>query len=146
MIVVDTTVLVYAVGAEHPLRQPCRELVTAVRDGRLRATTTVEVIQEFAQVRARRRTRSDAADLAGDLAALLDPLLVVDAEDLDEGLALFARDDALGAFAAMLAATARRRGTVALVSADQAFAGVDGLPYVDPSSPDLLARLGESSD
>ena len=140
MIVVDTTVLVYAVGAEHALRQPCRQLVTAVGDGRLRATTTVEVIQEFAHVRARRRSRQDAADLAGDLAALLAPLLIVADEDLSEGLSLFVGNDSLGAFDAVLAATARRRGA-ALVSADRAYAEVDGLPYLDPSTPDLLARL-----
>ena len=44
MIVLDTTVLVYATGAEHPLRAPCRRVVTAVGDGRLAATTTAEAI------------------------------------------------------------------------------------------------------
>lgn len=35
VIVLDTTVLVYAVGAEHPLRDPCRRLVEAIADGQL---------------------------------------------------------------------------------------------------------------
>jgi hypothetical protein len=80
-----------------------------VRDGRLRATTTVEVIQELAQVRARRRPRNDAADLAEDFAALFAPLLIVAEDDLDDGLSLFGDSDALGAFDAVLAAAARRR-------------------------------------
>ena len=29
MIVLDTTILVYAVGDEHPLRSPCREVIAA---------------------------------------------------------------------------------------------------------------------
>jgi predicted nucleic acid-binding protein len=29
MIVLDTTVLAYAVGGEHPLRNPCRRLLAA---------------------------------------------------------------------------------------------------------------------
>ena len=33
MIVLDTTVLVYATGAEHPLRSPCRALIEAVTAG-----------------------------------------------------------------------------------------------------------------
>lgn len=45
MIVLDTTVLVYAKGAEHPLRDPCRDLVAAIADERIAATTTAEVIQ-----------------------------------------------------------------------------------------------------
>jgi predicted nucleic acid-binding protein len=54
MIVLDTTVLVYAVGADHSLRRPCRDLVEAIAERRIEATTTVEVIQEFVHVRGRR--------------------------------------------------------------------------------------------
>jgi len=61
MIVVDTTVLVYAVGTDHPLREPCQRLIRAIADGTILATTTIEVVQEFTHVRARRRDRKDAA-------------------------------------------------------------------------------------
>ena len=44
MIVLDTTVLVYSVGSDHPLRAPCRSLIEAIGDGEIAATTTVEVI------------------------------------------------------------------------------------------------------
>jgi len=63
MIVLDTTVFVYAKGADHPLRDPCRELIAAIADERIEATTTAEVIGEFVHVRARRRGRGDAAAL-----------------------------------------------------------------------------------
>ncbi len=43
MTVLDTTVLVYTIGAGHPLREPCRELIGAIAAGRVQATTTVEV-------------------------------------------------------------------------------------------------------
>lgn len=142
MIVLDTTVLVYAVGVEHPLREPCRTVVGAVRDGALAATTTVEVIQELAHVRARRRGRPEGARLAQDYAVLLAPLLVVDDADLRAGLDLFEHHDNLGAFDAVLAAAALRNEAVGLVSTDRAFARVDGLAHVDPASADLLARLG----
>src|SRR5688500_7640344 len=56
MIVLDTTVLCYTVGESHPLREPCRQLLLAQADGRVDAATTIEVIQEFVHVRARRRT------------------------------------------------------------------------------------------
>jgi predicted nucleic acid-binding protein len=70
VIVLDTTVLVYAVGAEHPLRAPSRGLVELVRDGSVLATTTLEVIQEFAHARARRRPRADAAARAREFAGI----------------------------------------------------------------------------
>lgn len=80
MIVLDTTVLVYAVGGDHPLAGPCRRLVDAIGEGRLEATTTAEVIQGFVHVRARRRTRHDAAELGRSYAELLSPLLAVSAD------------------------------------------------------------------
>jgi predicted nucleic acid-binding protein len=33
LIVLDTTVLVYAKGQDHPLREPCRALVEAIAAG-----------------------------------------------------------------------------------------------------------------
>ncbi len=34
MIVLDTAILAYAVGGEHPLREPCRGVLTAHGEGR----------------------------------------------------------------------------------------------------------------
>lgn len=132
MILLDTTVLVYAAGVEHPLREPCRDLVAAIGDGAVRATTTVEAIQEFVHVRARRRERREAAETGSDYAELLAPLLVPSDEDLRTGLALFARAPKLGAFDAVLAATGIDAGVTAIVSADTAFAAVPGLRHVVP--------------
>ncbi len=132
MIVLDTTVLVYAVGTEHPLRDPCRQLVEAITDGTLEATTTVEVIQEFAHVRARRRGRTDATRLSNDYAELLSPLVTVTPEDLRAGLAIFEGDERLGAFDAILAASAAARDATALVSADSAFAARPDVAHVVP--------------
>ncbi|MEZ5121338.1 MAG: type II toxin-antitoxin system VapC family toxin [Solirubrobacterales bacterium] len=144
MIVVDTTVLVYAKGVDHPLRGPCRELLLAAADGRVEATTTIEVIQEFAHVRAQRRPRSDAAALARDYAELLAPLLPVTAEHLDAGLAVFERVAGLGAFDAVLAAAASAAGATALVSADAAFAALDSVAHVVPDSAGIAALLDVS--
>jgi predicted nucleic acid-binding protein len=141
MIVLDTTVLVYAKGADHPLREPCRALLEAVGRGALAATTTAEVIQEFAHVRARRRDRSDAAELAAAYLDLLSPLLPVGEEQVLEGLRLFERHPELGCFDAVLAAAAMAAGAEALVSADGAFASVPGLVHVHPGTPALAALL-----
>jgi predicted nucleic acid-binding protein len=133
MIVLDTTVLVYAKGSAHPLRDPCRDLVSAIADGQLAATTTVEVIQEFTHVRAKRRGRTDATGLANDYAELLTPLLTATAADLRAGLELFRRIDRLGAFDAVLAA-ATLGSPATLVSADTAFAGIPELTHVVPDA------------
>ncbi|MGB7686277.1 MAG: type II toxin-antitoxin system VapC family toxin [Solirubrobacterales bacterium] len=141
MIVFDTTVLVYAMGSEHPLREPCRELVGAIADGEIQATTSVEVIQEFVHVRARRRGRQDAAASGRDYAELLSPLLTVTRDHLQQGLALFERTDRLGAFDAVLAATAAAAGASALVSADTAFADAGDVAHIVPDAAGVAALL-----
>lgn len=137
MIVLDTTILVYALGADHPLRQPCRRLIEAVADDRLEASTTPEVVQEFVHIRARRHGREDASRQGRDYAALLAPLMPVDDAALLLGLRLFEEHPQLGAFDAVLAATAIAHGCDALVSADRAFSRVRGLGHVDPSTTEL---------
>jgi uncharacterized protein len=69
VILLDTTVPVYAVGVDHPLREPGRLILQAHAAGSLEATTTVEVIQGFTHVRARRQPRAHAVVLARRYAA-----------------------------------------------------------------------------
>jgi predicted nucleic acid-binding protein len=134
VIVLDTTVLVYATGSEHPLREPCRRIVDGISQGRINGTTTVEAIQEFVHVRSRRRSRPEAAELGAAYADLLTPLLPVSVADLHTGLRLFSAGERLGAFDAVLAAAALGAQADALVSADTAFRDVPGLRYVFPDA------------
>lgn len=142
MIVLDTTVLVYAKGADHPLRGRCRALIDAVGRKAIEATTTPEVIQEFAHVRARRDGRSRAVSDARGLVSILGPLLLVDGAMLSLGLRIYEETPGLGSFDAVLAAAAAFASAEALVSADRGFAEVKGLRHLDPATPDFLERLG----
>ena len=137
MIILDTTVLCYALGDQHPLREPSRRLLRAHADGLIHATTTVEVVQEFVHVRARRRTGADAAALGRAYARAFD-LLVTSADDLHLGLTLFERHHPLvGAFDAVLAAVALNRRADYFVSADSAFGVIPDLHWIDPATPAL---------
>ena len=141
MILIDTNVLSYAVGPEHPLREPCRRLLRAHAEARIEAATTIEVIQEFVHVRARRRSRADAVALARQYIAALS-LLVTRAADLDFALTLFEQHSALGAFDSVLAALALNQRIDVLVSADRAFGMVPTLRWVDPATSDLDRLIG----
>jgi uncharacterized protein len=140
MLLLDTTVLVYAVGSDHPLREPAAALVDAIGRGEVRSTTTVEVIQEFTHVRARRRGREEAAALADEFVTLLSPLTTVTASDLTGGLRRFRTATSLGCFDAVLAAAARRTGSV-LVTTDRALlAEFDEAVALDDAARTLLDR------
>ncbi len=92
-------------------------------------------------VRARRRGRSDAAALGRDYAELLSPLLSPTVDDVDAGLTLFERNEAIGPFDAVLAASAARRGMSAVVSADTGFAAVREISHVIPDRTGLETLL-----
>jgi predicted nucleic acid-binding protein len=143
LIFLDTNVLVYAIGTEHPAREPARRVIEAVTDGRTEATTTLDVIQEFVHVYSRRRPRSEAVLTGRRYATLLAPLAVPGPNELEAGLQLFEQHDGLGAFDAVLAATAQASDARALVSADRAFAAVKRLPFVELGSPEFDRLLGE---
>jgi predicted nucleic acid-binding protein len=145
VIILDTTVLVYAVGDDHGLREPARAVLEAAYHHRIEATTTVEVIQEFLHARARRRPRSDAVEHAAAYTSLLSPLVTVDESVLDDALRVFAATETVGAFDAVLAAVVLAEPGRALVSADRAFAGVEGLTWHDLAAPGLLVDLGIAS-
>lgn len=142
MIVLDTTVLVYAVGTEHPMRDPCRRIIGVITEGRIAATTIIEVIQEFVHVVARRADRRLAVTAGRRYAALLAPLLVATSDDLEQAFSLYERHQELGAFDALVAAAAMRSDAEALVSADRHFGAVRGLRWVDPGANDVDALLG----
>ncbi len=110
-------------------------------DGRVEAATTIEVIQEFAHVFARRRSRTESAEMARQYAAGL-LLLVTANEDLELGLTIFEKTPLLGAFDAILSGVAINRRADALVTADRAFGGVGNLRSVAPGSPEAARLLG----
>ena len=143
VVVLDTTVLVYAVGDHHEFREPCRQIVAAITSGALTATTTPEVIQEFVHVRSRRRSREDAVELGEAFADLLSPLTVVDEATLRSGLEIFGPAERLGSFDSVLAAAAFRSHAAALVSADAAFAHVPGLRHVVPDAAGADTIIGK---
>lgn len=137
MIVLDTTILVYATGDAHPLRNDSLRLLEAIAAGRIEGTTTVEVIQEFTHVRARRQGRAEAAKSARSFADLLAPLLVIQEATVEAGLRLFERSKSLGAFDSFLAATAIASDADALVSADRAFSSVSRLAHIVPGTAEF---------
>ena len=141
MIVLDTTVLVYAVGDDHALREPARAIVEAVEDGSIQATTTVEAIQELVHVRARRRGRADAAAVGRAYATLLSPLLQPSEEASSRGCGCSSARKRSGPSMRCWRPRRSRQKAEALVSADRAFADVRGLRWVDLAADELASLI-----
>lgn len=131
-VLLDTAVFLHAVGDEHPLRDPCRSLVGALRDGAVAGEASVELVHEYAHVRLRRS--GDRARAAAEAQAIRHLVSVhpVEVDDLDRALRLFA-DHPVGGRDAVHAATALNRGIDVVVSPDRGFDHVPGLERLPPN-------------
>lgn len=137
----DTAVFVYAVGADHPYRGPCREIIERARRRELAGEASVELVQEFAHVRLRRTAdRHEAIDLAHAVAGLC-RLHDFAKEDLPLTLALLRQHDGLAVRDACFAATALNHEIDAILSPDPAFDAVAGLERIDPADTAAVAAL-----
>jgi predicted nucleic acid-binding protein len=131
-IVLDTTILVYALSNEPTLSKQCIAVLEAISQDRVEAYTTPAVIEEFAHVYARGKTRALAVQCARDYLDLL-TLLPVGLQETEVGLQLFS-DNQMGAFDCMLAASALSFAADALVSADRDFSRVPSLTWWSPEA------------
>lgn len=143
-VLLDTAVVAYAIGGAHPMRHPCRRIIAAVAEGRLRADASVELVQELLFHRLRRTDRAVAVRQSRD-AARLCHLHPFDDAVLAQALDLVGAHDRIGGRDAIHAATALVHGVRAVCSPDLAFDGIAGIDRWDPA--DLATRLdGGTSD
>jgi len=131
---IDTSVLLYAVGGDHPMRAGSRQIVAAAGAGTLELHASVEMVQEFVFHRMRRGDRSSAVRQARDVAGLC-ILHDIDRAILHTALDLIAESGTLGGRDAVHAATAVQHGLSIIVSPDTAFDNIPGLRRIDPTTP-----------
>lgn len=137
----DTSIFVYALGAEHPYREPCREIVRKAAAGDLQGEASADLLQELVHQRTRRTgDRLGAAKAARNVATLAwwHPL---EPDDVQRGIDLFEMHESLGPRDAVFAALAINRGIDAILATDRAFEEIDGLERIDPADERAVAAL-----
>lgn len=130
---VDTAVIMYAAGTDHPLRAPSRRVLERVAAGELDAVISVEVIQEIVH-RYLAIGRGDlAAGVAREAMDLFAPVLPITHAVVRRLPALVDRYPALAARDLIHVATCEHEGIGAIVSPDRGFDSVDALRRIDPA-------------
>jgi len=131
---IDTAVLMYAGGAEHALRVPCRRILDAVANGDLDAVTSVEVIQEVLhRFLAIRRPEMGVA-MARQALDLFAPVLPITHGVMRRMPDLVARYPTLGARDLLHVATCLHEGIAEIITPDRGFDAVEGLRRIDPAT------------
>jgi predicted nucleic acid-binding protein len=129
---IDTAILMYAAGSDHPLREPCAQVVRRIRDGHLDATTSVEVIQEIVHRYLRIGRPEAAGALASDTLDLLAPVLPVSHAVMRRVPDLVARYPGLQGRDLVHIATCIHEGITEIVSTDKGFDQVAEVKRIDP--------------
>ena len=126
MIFVDTNVLMYAVGREHPLREEARDFFLSALDSGEVLVSSAEVLQELMHAYlpvGREETLDAALTLAKGRLAQLWPLEV---EDVLHARSLVHRHPGLGARDLTHLASCHRRGVSRIKTFDRALGAAFG--------------------
>jgi predicted nucleic acid-binding protein len=127
MILIDSNVPMYLVGANHPHKADARRLLeTAIADGE-RLVTDAEVLQEILH-RYVAIDRRDAIQPAFDaLLGIVDEVVAVTLADVERAKAIVLGRRRLSARDALHAAVMERQGIDRIMSFDEGFDGLPGM-------------------
>jgi len=129
---IDTSVIMYAGGAEHPLRQPCSDVLRRIVAGDLDAVTSTEVVQEILH-RFSRGRRPIGARMARDVLELFGDLVAVDRAIMVDALRQYEQSPGVSSRDAVHVATCRMHGIDRIVSVDTGFDAVEDIVRVHPA-------------
>ena len=130
MILVDSNIPMYLVGADHPNKLAARRLVDAATAARERLVTDVEVFQEILHryvAIGRREAIQPAFDV---LSTVVDDVLSIDFEDVQRARSLLLGPGILSARDALHVAVMQRHGIERIMSLDRGFDAVMGIRRV----------------
>jgi predicted nucleic acid-binding protein len=137
----DTSIFIYALGREHPYKEPCRAILARAGSEELRGEASADLLQELAHQRHRRTGDRAEASEAARMAARLCKLHSLEPDDVQRGIELFETCPHLDARDAVFAAVALNRGVDAILATDRAFEEVSGLERIDPADDRAISSL-----
>ncbi len=128
----DAAIFMYAAGAAHPLRAPCRAVLSRVADRSLDMTTSAEVIQEVLHRYMAIGRRGGGIALAREILSAFQPVLPI-----TDGVArrlpdLADRYPGLSARDLIHTATCIEHGIQTIVTPDRGFDSVREIRRLDP--------------
>ncbi|MGH3443048.1 MAG: type II toxin-antitoxin system VapC family toxin [Nitriliruptorales bacterium] len=130
---IDTAVIMYAAGRDHPLRDPSREILRAVVADELDGVTSAEVIQEILHRFTARSEPDVGANLARHALDVFAPVLPVTDAVMRRMPDLIGAHPGLSARDLVHVATCLEEGIDTIVSPDRGLEEVDVVQRIDPA-------------
>ncbi|MBU1262648.1 type II toxin-antitoxin system VapC family toxin [bacterium] len=129
----DTNIIMYAVGKEHPYKKPCQEIIAMVNKGKISVVTNTEVIQEILYRYLSLKMPQDAFENAEDTINLTQHILPINKDEIEIAIELlkkhypliYTRD-------AIHVATMLNHGIDKIISTDKHFDILTEIKRIDP--------------
>ncbi|MEO5884922.1 MAG: type II toxin-antitoxin system VapC family toxin [Candidatus Limnocylindrales bacterium] len=129
---IDTAVIMYAGGGDHPLRAPCAGVMDAIDSGKIEAVISVEVIQEILHRFLSIRQPEIAINMATAALSTFAPVLPITHALMRRAPDLAKRYPALSARDLIHVATCIHEGIREIISTDRGFDQVSELRRIPP--------------
>lgn len=130
---IDTAVVMYAVGRDHSLKQPCAEILRRVAAGTIPGVTSAEVIQEIVHRFVHAQQSAHGAEVAAHTLSLFSPVIPITHAVVDRLPGLIARYPRMAARDLVHLATCLEEGIDRIITPDRAFDAVAELTRIDPT-------------
>lgn len=129
---IDTAVIMYVAGADHPLKAPSAEVMRRVASGELAGVTSAEVVQEIAHRYVHIGQPERAAELIGHTLQVFSPVIPIGPSVVERMPGLIRRYPSLQARDLIHLATCLDERIETIISPDRAFDAVTEVQRIDP--------------
>ncbi len=131
---IDTNVPMYAVGADHPLKQPCLAILRDIAEGEIQAVADSDVLQEILHRYTTIQQRRWGIEVVREFVRVVPNVLSVNKVDLLLALDLHAQFEELQARDSVHGAVMLNNGIEMIITADRHFDALPGLRRLDPAN------------
>lgn len=119
MKLIDTNIIMYAIGKVHPLKEPCREVLQKVTQGETDANIDVEVLQELLYVYSSRGERAKGIKVIEEMLVIFSAPFVIGRAEIERAKDLMKRYTTLTARDAIHCAIAINHNLEGIISTDK---------------------------
>ena len=129
---IDANIPMYAVGRDHPLREPCRLVLQRIADGDLTACTDSEVHQEILYRYWSLGQSARGIALSSDFHGVVNIVMPVTSTDVTTARELGNKYPHMGPRDWLHLAVMLNNGITEIISADRHFDDIEGVIRLDP--------------
>jgi hypothetical protein len=128
----DANIIMYALGKEHPLKNPCRKCLERIKKGEIIVVTNTEVLQEIFHRYFSIQMPTIAEEIFSAIKMFCKKIYPITLSELERALLLLKEFPSINSRDAIHAATMLNNGIEKILSTDPHFDLIKGIKRIEP--------------